>query len=195
MSGRAAWQQLKVPVTFTRKTCSQNSGVILTKRLKVEPIPALLTRMATGPSWLLTSSMAAKTSLPVSHVDRESDGRPARRADGLGGARRGLAAQIEDGHGMSVRREPAADGQADARTATGDDRNSLLAHGTTLSSAGGLTVSPRRMDLQRFVRSEGDDCPRRAQRDGSGMRATVAPPSVGPEVCRWQRTVVPAGVT
>jgi hypothetical protein len=35
---------------------------------------------------------------------------------------------------------------------------------------------------------------RGAQCDGSGRRATVAPPSVGPDVCRWQRTVVPAGV-
>ncbi len=55
MSGRTAWQQWNAPVRLTPSTRSHSSGVTLRNRVKVDPVPALLTRMAGGPSSWRTS--------------------------------------------------------------------------------------------------------------------------------------------
>ena len=103
-------------------TAPTSRASILRKRANEAPVPALLTRMAGGPSRRRTSSTAAKTWSRSADIDGQTDRRwPPDASDVLGGRGGRLVVQVEDRDAVSVGGQAPADGQPDARPAAGDD--------------------------------------------------------------------------
>ena len=151
MSGNAAWQQLNVPVRFTRRTCSQNSGVILTKRLKVEPMPGVVDQDGDRSELAPDLVDRGEDLLPVSHVDRETDGpfRPPRRwPPAAPVAASLLRSRTATAWPSAARRRLMARPIPEPPPVTIATRCSLM--GPPSRRVGATTVSPRRRD--RFTR-------------------------------------------
>ena len=121
MSGTAACTQVNVPVRLTAMIRSHVSGGDVERPASNDSMPALVTRISTGPSSARTSANPASTDAAVGDVDL--DGRaPSRRRRSSRGRRLGRrAVAVEEGDAVAVGGELAGDAEADARGAAGDD--------------------------------------------------------------------------
>ena len=132
---------------------SQISGV-MSSRLSNDSMPALVTRISTGPSSARTSANAGVDRRPVGDVDLDRQRRAAGGRELVGGRLRGRAVTVEDGHAVTVGDEPPGDAEADARGPTGDDGDA--AHRPVLADVRGAStgsnsrctfVRPRRIHV------------------------------------------------
>ena len=120
MSGATAWQQSKVPIRFTAMTRSRDSRSISRNFSKGE-MPALLTRIVAAPSAIPDLGHAGVDLSPVADVDGHGQRPTPARLDAGRGRLCGVTVAVEDGDGGAVVGQAPADGQADARPASGDD--------------------------------------------------------------------------
>ena len=120
MSGATAWQQSKVPIRFTAMTRSKDSRSI-SRNFSNGEMPALLTRIVAAPSASRTSATPASIWARSLTSTVTPSARPPLASIPAGRGGRRVTVAVEDGDGGAVVGQASADGQADARPASGDD--------------------------------------------------------------------------
>ena len=169
MSVRAAWAQVKVPVRLTPMIRAHPSAVMSRTGVKAS-MPALVTRISTGPSSALIRSKpvstdvrsATSTSTAMAVAPSPRSLRPRSPPPG----RRG-----RNGDPIAVVREPVGDPETDARGPAGDDGDAAHRRASAASNSRCKLERPRSIQVgsYRKVRSpEVRGVPRRGGCSGYG---------------------------
>ena len=146
MSATAACTQVKVPVRLTAMMRSQISGV-MSSTASNDSMPALVTRISTGPELGADLRERGVDRRPVGDVDLDRQRRAARGRELVGGRLGGRAVAVEDGDAVAVGDEPSGDAEPDAGGATGDDRDPAHRAASTGSNSRCSLVRPRRIQV------------------------------------------------
>ena len=146
MSGSAACTQANVPVRLTATMRSHCSAVMSSTGVK-DSMPALVTRISTGPSSARTRSTPAST-------DGRSATSTSRARTFVPSASSSAAAvssvagfTVEEGDAVTLGDEPAGHAEADAGRAAGDDGDPAHELASTGSNSRCSLVRPRRIHV------------------------------------------------
>ena len=121
MSGTAACTQVNVPVRLTAMIRSHVSRRDVERAASNDSMPALVTRISTGPSSARTRANAGVDRRPVGDVDLDGDRRAAGGGELVGGRLGAGAVAVEERDAVAVGGELLGDAEPDARRAAGDD--------------------------------------------------------------------------